>query len=289
LPNPLQVCVFLDKLLTEANKLKDFTFQAHQKLLESLQARSYSFITFSEYLENKYAEKFIILRHDVEQRYENALKFAQIQHQLGIKGTYYFRILPKCFQPKIVKQIADLGHEVGYHYDDLAQCKGDYQKAIVRFKKNLNTLRDIAPVQTICMDGSPLSKYDNKNLWHPAPGTRHPSPSFQDFGIIGEPYFNTDFNKVFYITDTGRKWDGWKTSVRDKVPQQEEWVKQGLVFHSTQDIICALESVVTPAPKPVNTPAPVLVVYPAPEPVEGSVTPEPLEGSVTPKPLETPN
>jgi len=46
---------------------------------------------------------------------------------------------------------------------------------------------------------------------------------------------------MFYLTDTGRRWDGWKTSVRDKVPQQAEWVKQGLVFHSTQDIIHALK------------------------------------------------
>ena len=41
------------------------------------------------------------------------------------------------------------------------------------------------------------------------------------------------------MTDTGRRWDGWKVSVRDKVPQQEKWIKQGLVFHSTQDIIDA--------------------------------------------------
>ena len=51
-----------------------------------------------------------------------------------------------------------------------------------------------------------------------------------------------DFSKFFYLTDTGRKWDGWKTSIRDKVPQQEEWNKQGLVFHSTNDIMKAAES-----------------------------------------------
>jgi hypothetical protein len=41
------------------------------------------------------------------------------------------------------------------------------------------------------------------------------------------------------LTDTGRRWDGWKTSIRDKVPQQEAWAKHGLVFHSTYDIIKA--------------------------------------------------
>ncbi|MEA3317400.1 MAG: hypothetical protein U9R54_05545 [Bacteroidota bacterium] len=46
---------------------------------------------------------------------------------------------------------------------------------------------------------------------------------------------------MFYLTDTGRRWDGWKVSIRDKVPQQEEWAKDGLTFHSTKDIIKAVE------------------------------------------------
>jgi len=50
-----------------------------------------------------------------------------------------------------------------------------------------------------------------------------------------------DFSKVLYLTDTGRRWDGWKVSLRDKVPQQEQWKEQGLVFRSTQDIIRRLE------------------------------------------------
>jgi hypothetical protein len=47
---------------------------------------------------------------------------------------------------------------------------------------------------------------------------------------------------VFYLTDTGRRWDGWKVSLRDKIPQKEEWKKQGLVFHSTKNIIKAAEN-----------------------------------------------
>jgi len=229
--------------------MKDFTYKTHQALIESLQKAGYSFITFLEYLENSGSPSLkslppqIILRHDVEQRYESALRFAQIQHSLGIKGSYYFRILPKCFRPKIVEQIAALGHEIGYHYDDLAVCKGDYTKAMARFEKNLNILRNIAPVATICMDGSPLSKYDNRDLWsHPSLPSLRSQKSFHDFGLKGEPYFNMDFNDFFYLTDTGRRWDGWKTSVRDKVPQQEDWAKQGLVFRSTQDIIKAVEN-----------------------------------------------
>jgi hypothetical protein len=210
---------------------KDFIYQTHQSFLLASQTNGYSFITFSEYLTTDHPIKVVILRHDIEQRYENALKFAKIQNQMGIKGTYFFRILNRYFQADIIKQIAALGHEIGYHYDDLTECKGDYEKAIQRFQKNLQILRNIAPVQTICMDGSPLSPHDNKSLWG-----RY---EYKDFDIIGEPYFDIDFDKIFYLTDTGRRWDGWKTSVRDKISQQEKWIKQGLVFHSTNDIIQA--------------------------------------------------
>ena len=61
--------------------------------------------------------------------------------------------------------------------------------------------------------------------------------NYQDFGIVAEPYFDVDFNKVFYITDTGRKWDGHQVSVRDKVVSNFN-----LSFHSTNELIAAFEN-----------------------------------------------
>ena len=47
---------------------------------------------------------------------------------------------------------------------------------------------------------------------------------------------------MFYLTDTGRRWDGYKVSIRDKIEDyQDEWTKQGLTFHGTDDIIKALQ------------------------------------------------
>jgi hypothetical protein len=48
---------------------------------------------------------------------------------------------------------------------------------------------------------------------------------YKDFGLIGEPYFDVDFDKVLYLTDTGRRWDGEAVSVRDKVIGTKEWEK----------------------------------------------------------------
>lgn len=235
----------------------DFTLKKYTILLETLARQGYTFQTYAGFLEHP-AVRCIILRHDVEARYPNARRLAQIQHEMNIHGTYYFRFLPGHFDTGIISEIAEMGHEIGYHYDDLSHCKGDYENALRRFEKNLATLREIAPVKTICMEGAPLSKWDNRDLWSfekssvinlQLENTAHRSPltaHYSDYGIIGEPYFDTDFSKVFYLTDTGRRWDG-KGSVRDKVGQLDSWQLdnnskfkiQNLKLNSTRDIISA--------------------------------------------------
>ena len=230
----------------------DFTIKIQEELIRALVNSGYDFITVNESLQTD-KSRFIILRHDVEARYDNALEFAKIQHKYGIRGTYYFRILKNHYNPEVVKEITSLGHEAGYHYDDLTKCKGDLEKAIKRFESNLNQLNDITPIKTICMDGSPISKYDNKALWK--------KYNYKDYGIESEPYFDVDFTDILYLTDTGRMWDGEKFSVRDRVGSEFTYAKASVnikgksekgegvkerrgekhTYHSTSDIIKALE------------------------------------------------
>jgi len=209
----------------------DFSPQKYTELLRSLKKQSFSFQTFQNQLQ--YPEKKVmILRHDVDLLPQNSLEIAKIENKFGIKGSYYFRAVPESWDEKIISEISSLGHEIGYHYENLTTCKGNYELAIKDFEINLEKLRKLASVKTICMHGSPLSKWDSKELW-----TKY---NYKNFGIIGEPYFDINFNDVFYLTDTGRRWDGYKVSVRDKITEkQKEWEKQGLSFHSTNDIIKA--------------------------------------------------
>jgi hypothetical protein len=193
----------------------DFTLITYQYLLESLMGQNYSFRTFSEFIENPQSGSIIILRHDVDALPQNSLVFAKIQQKLGIYGSFYFRIVPKSFHEKIIDEIASMGHEIGYHYETMNSCDGNTGKAYYEFCQNLATFRKIVPVKTICMHGSPLSKYDNKTLWK--------YYNYRDLGIIGEPYFDLDFSKVLYLTDTGRRWDGERFSIRDKAWQLDCW------------------------------------------------------------------
>lgn len=203
--------------------MRDFSITAYKALLDSLQETQYQFQTFSDYLKSP-AGRSIMLRHDVDDRKLHSLEFAKIQHERGIAGTYYFRMVPESFDAGVIREIHDMGHEVGYHYEDMDFAKGDPFQAVKLFEKHLAELRKIVPVATICMHGSPKSKYDNKDVW------KH--YNYKNYNIIGEPYFDIDFTKVFYLTDTGRMWDGHKVSVRDKVENHF-----GLSFHSTFEII----------------------------------------------------
>ncbi len=211
----------------------DFTIETYISLLKQLISSKYKFDTFRDYLEQS-SEKAVILRHDVDLLPQNSLRFAKIQSNLGIKGTYYFRAVPESWDEDIIKEIEALGHEVGYHYENMDTSNGDVDKAWDDFRYHLDKLRKLVEVKTICMHGSPRSKFDNKEIWN--------KYDYRSLDIIGEPYYDVNFDEVFYLTDTGRRWDGWKTSVRDKVSQQMNWIKQDLVYHSTDDIISALNN-----------------------------------------------
>ena len=217
--------------------MRDFTLKKYSELLHGLEDGGYRFLTFEQYCLEKESldeARYVIFRHDVDLKAENSLAIARIEHSFDIKASYYFRIVKQSNKPDIIKAIAGLGHEIGYHYEDMALCGGDSEKAIEHFKKQLDYFRRFYPVKTICMHGAPRSKYDGRDLWK-----RY---DYHNFGIIGEPYFDVDFSKVFYLTDTGRRWDGFNVSLRDKVPfYQEEWIQEGLLYHSTDDILDAIK------------------------------------------------
>ncbi len=210
----------------------DFTISIYSTLLDTLLQAGYQFITISEAASplTTHSSKFIQLRHDVDLLPAHSLRTAQIEHTKGIRATYYFRAVPESWDETIIRQIAALGHEVGYHYESLTTTNGDVDAAYQDFCKHLAELRELVPVTSICMHGSPRSPYDSKDIWK--------KYSYRDLGIVAEPYLDTDFSQWFYLTDTGRRWDGYRVSVRDRIPQyQEEWEKAGLTFHSTSDIL----------------------------------------------------
>lgn len=209
--------------------MRDFTLKSYRSLLTAFQKAGYQFQTFEEMMATPAEGKTVVMRHDVDEKAFNALKMAQLEHELGIRATYFFRIVKQSNVPEVIRGIAALGHEIGYHYEDLALAEGDMEKAMASFEKNLAYFREYYLVRSVCMHGSSTSKFDNRLLWE----TR----KLSDFGLVGEPYLSVDFDKVFYLTDTGYAWDGGKFATRDIVTNSF-----GLQFHTTQQIVACIEA-----------------------------------------------
>ncbi len=205
----------------------DFTLNKFSQLCEVI-VQNYPTITVAEYLEKQCPNKFVIMRHDIDRMPGNALKTAKIEQELGIRSTYYFRSNKNVFRPKIIKQIEDMGHEIGYHYETLSEANGDYEKAIEIFRSTLDEFRKISDVKTICMHGKPLSKYDNRDIWNVY--------DFRDYDIIGEAYLSLD-KGLDYLSDTGRNW-GSGNNLRDFIPGK----KEKDLADKTDDIIEVIKS-----------------------------------------------
>lgn len=220
--------------------MRDFTLTVYKKLLTSLAKADYSFHTVEAFVQTPLAGRVIVLRHDVDRLPKNALVIAKIEKSAGIKASYYFRIVKESYDENIIRQIAELGHEIGYHYEDLSLCNGDYEAAIRHFELNLEKFRKIYPVKTICMHGSPMSKWDNRDVWK--------KYDYRDFGIIAESYFDIDYNQVFYITDTGRMWNNASSSVRDRVESGFD-----ITIQNTSHLIAFANQKVLPRQIMINT------------------------------------
>jgi hypothetical protein len=205
----------------------DFTLKTYSHLLNNLKDSKYTFQRFSDFIVNP-QNRAIVVRHDIDLKKRQALVFARLENNLNVRATYFFRTVRSIYDPEIIKQVAGLGHEIGYHYEDVSRARGDLDKAMKMFQNHLSKLRTLYPVKTICMHGKSLSRYDNKKLWA--------KYNYRDFEIIGEPYFDIDFNDVLYLTDTAQRWNGSDISVRDHVRSGFNFS-----FRTTFDIINHLD------------------------------------------------
>jgi len=216
--------------------MKDFTLKAYKSYLEILSKKDFYFSDFRTYLsnENKPSKKICLVRHDVDRKPTNALEMAQLEQSMGITSTYYFRTKPATFKKDIIRSISGLGHEIGYHYETLSDTRGDINKAVEIFSKELDKLRTIVPINTVSMHGRPLLPYDNRDIWRDA--ERH-NFLISNLSILGEVYLDIDYSNIAYISDTGRNWTNSKSNKRDKVNSNIN-----TNFNTTSDMVSFLNN-----------------------------------------------
>lgn len=209
----------------------DFTLNRYEKLCRTIVESKYISLTLGDYLKSRVEETgnpSIIMRHDIDRSPRCALRVAKIEHKYGIFGTYYFRDRRHTFVPAILDEIASLGHEIGYHYENIDKCKGNVESAKLLFEKELNGFRRRYDVKTVCAHGNPLTPWDNKDIWK--------SARFADYGLLGEAFLSLDYGQFAYFSDSGRTWVNNKSQ---KMPGKDsvETAFSHLKPKNTDDVI----------------------------------------------------
>jgi hypothetical protein len=197
----------------------DFTLKSYASILTSLKQAGFTFITYEEYFQGNVEREsnFVIMRHDVDRLPGRSLALAKLEHSHGVRSSYYFRTKPTSWDDAIMKSIAEMGHEIGYHYENLSDTNGDLNNGFKDFESNFLRFRSIYPVKSIAMHGRPFSKWDNRDLWDEF--------EYKNLGILGEVYLDTDWSNVDYFTDTGRAWDS-SANLKDR-PKDSSTPQEG--------------------------------------------------------------
>jgi hypothetical protein len=184
----------------------DFTLKAYLSFLLAIVESGYRVITVRDYLTSGQPSPFVILRHDVEWSPRRARDIADAELRLGLRSTFYFRANTRAYDIPLMLQLQNDGFEIGYHYDTLDRCNGDFDKAIALFEEELARFRLAGvSVQTVCSHGNPRVRkrgyQANYDIFLKDEGLK------RRVGILGEAYLDLDFSAVKYLSDAGIRWN----------------------------------------------------------------------------------
>jgi hypothetical protein len=103
----------------QRERLDDF-----RELLQTAVAHGYRTMTLSAFADLVAAgppgpeERILLLRHDIDTDVRRARRMWQIEQELGMVASYFFR--RSTWDIDLMRELRDAGFEVGYHYEELA-------------------------------------------------------------------------------------------------------------------------------------------------------------------------
>ena len=155
-----------------------FTYEYYDKFCDTISDKQYSVFTVSSFIHAFRNNTLdfqnttpVILRHDIDERngIQNAKHLAEIEKKHNLRSTYYIRMHAEDYSVKdaepLMKWLHSNGFEIGYHYECFYLAKGNNTRAHEIFANDINELRKIVPITTICSHGN-SKEYINWKMWN---------------------------------------------------------------------------------------------------------------------------
>lgn len=100
----------------------DFSREGYRAILERALALDYRPCCFEDFAPPE-ASPVLLLRHDLDHSLRAALPIAELEAALGVRSTYFVQVACDFYNllgsegRRLMARLAQLGHEVGLHYD----------------------------------------------------------------------------------------------------------------------------------------------------------------------------
>lgn len=172
-----------------------FTYQAYRNLLILLREKNYIIRNYHNYEE---VARCVILRHDIDNSLNQAVRLAELEAAEGINSTYFVLLRTDFYNPgsktgqAALRRIRDLGHEIGLHFDEAAygsEEQGNIVQNIIKECGILSALLE-TEVSSVSMHRPSQSTLDT---------------DLQIPGIVNS-YGKTFFRDFKYLSDSRRRW-----------------------------------------------------------------------------------
>lgn len=171
-----------------------FTYGAYRELLSLLKASGYAFETYHTWRDTP---RCVILRHDIDQSIEAALKLGRLEAGEGVCSTYFVLLGSELYNPASsaalagLRELRSLGHDIGLHFNEVA-----YSSPEVPVEELIQREADI--LSSIC--GFPVTTV---SMHRPSKATLEADLEIP--GIINS-YGKTFFHDFKYLSDSRRRW-----------------------------------------------------------------------------------
>lgn len=173
-----------------------FTYEAYKELLQLLISQNYEFANYRDWVMKN---RCVILRHDIDNDIEKALTLAKIEHNMGVKSTYFVLVTSDFYNifsaksKKMLDEIFECGHNIGLHFDEVRypECRtSDNVKELIIQEADILSKALGKPVDTVSMH-RPSKMILEADLQIP--------------GMINS-YGQTYFKEFKYLSDSRRRW-----------------------------------------------------------------------------------
>lgn len=142
----------------------EFSLKSYENLIKSILGNNFKIKSFKDYYKYK---RVFIMRHDIDFCTNSALKIAKLENMLDVKATYFFLVNTSFYNIYSqehymnIKEILNLGHQIGLHFDISHYKECEFEKNCKREAKAFESLFGIK--NHIISFHRPLKKLLNNN------------------------------------------------------------------------------------------------------------------------------